>query len=113
MKRFAATTCLVLVLHARGLSRPVHAADTPAATGPTVMRPPMLVEESKSSVPWLYVNVGGTEFLSRCSAFTTGEFVSAWLTQIQLMRVLVPEEFLVRTDVPAVCVLYRKIWTRR
>ena len=106
MKRLAATTWLVLALHAGGLSPTVRAAGAPAATGPTVMLPPMLVEESKSGVPWLYVNVGGTEFLSRCSEYTTGQFVEAWLTKMQLMRVLVPEEFLVRTDVPTVCVLY-------
>jgi hypothetical protein len=66
----------------------------------------MLVEESVSSVPWLYVNAGGTEFLSRCSAFTTRALVEAWLRKMQLVRVLVPEEFLVQMDVPEVFVLY-------
>lgn len=89
-----------------GISSPLHAADTPIASTPAVELPPMLIEESKSSVPWLYVNIGGTEFLSRCSASTTSEFIEAWLAKMQLMRVLVPAEFLTRTDVPAVCVLY-------
>ena len=66
----------------------------------------MLVEESVSSTPWLYVNAGGTEFLSRCSASTTRSLAEAWLTKMQLVRVLVPEEFLVRLDVPAAFVLY-------
>ena len=84
----------------------VRAADNPATASSPVVLPPLLVEESTSSAPWLYVNVGGTEFLSRCTAGTTEEFVSAWLTRMRLMRVLVPEEFVARLDVPAVCVLY-------
>jgi hypothetical protein len=74
--------------------------------GAAVELPPMLVEESVSSTPWLYVNAGGTEFLSRCSASTTRALAEAWLTKMQLVRVLVPEEFLVRLDVPAAFVLY-------
>ena len=100
MKRFVATTSLVLALGAGGINLTARAADAP------VVLPPMLVEESKSGVPWYYVNVGGTEFLSRCSEYTTAEFVDAWLNRMQLMRVLVPEEFFARADVPAVCVLY-------
>ncbi|MBI4622387.1 MAG: hypothetical protein HY736_04080 [Verrucomicrobia bacterium] len=106
MKRIAGMTWLVLALHAGGLSLPVQAADTPAAAAAPVVLPPMMVEESISSVPWLHVHAGGTEFLSRCSAYTTRQFVEAWLTKVQLLRVLVPEEFQARMDVPAVCVLY-------
>ena len=106
MSRLAATTWLVCVLHTGGLSLTVRAADPPAAATQPVLLPPMLVEESTTSVPWLYVNAGGTEFLSRCSESATTQFVEAFLTQMQLMRVLVPEEFRIRTDVPAVCVLY-------
>ncbi len=76
------------------------------APAQTVELPPMLVEESISSVPWLYVNAGGTEFLSRCSASTTRTLAEAWLARLQLVRVLVPEEFLARMDVPEVFVLY-------
>ena len=85
---------------------PLRAADTPAATGPTIVLPPMLVEESKSSVPWYYASVDGTEFLSRCSEFTTWDFVDAWQSRMQLLKTLVPPEFLARADVPAVVVLY-------
>jgi hypothetical protein len=93
---------------------PVQAAEAsadaapvaPAAAAAPVTLPPMLVEESVSGVPWLYVNAGGTEFLSRCSESTTVDLVEAWLTKMQLVRVLVPEEFLARMDVPAVLVLY-------
>lgn len=85
---------------------PVHAADAPAPSGPAVVLPPMLIEESTSSAPWLYANVQGTEFLSRCSRGTTEQFIDSWLAKMQLMHVLVPEEFMVRTDVPAICVLY-------
>ncbi len=107
MKRSVIISCLVLAVGASDLSLRARAADTrSAASTPPIVLPPMLVEESKSSVPWWYVNVGGTEFLSRCSRFTTEEFVDAWLNRMQLMRVLVPEEFFVHADVPAVCVLY-------
>src|SRR6185503_4949944 len=100
MKRLAATALSVLAFHAGRLNLPVQAADAP------VELPPMLVEESTSSRPWLYVNAGDTEYLSRCSASATRQFVEAVLAKTQLVRVLVPEEFLVRLDVPAVCVLY-------
>ncbi len=105
MKRAAATTWLVLGLHAGWPILPSRAAETRAAGAPVEL-PPMLVEESVSSVPWLYVNAGGTEFLSRCSAATTRSLVEGWLAKLQLVRVLVPEEFFVRMDVPAVFVLY-------
>lgn len=85
---------------------PVPLDSAPALSSPPVELPPMLVEESISSVPWLYVNAGGTEFLSRCSASTTRSLAEAWLAKLQLVRVLVPEEFLVRMDVPEVFVLY-------
>jgi hypothetical protein len=52
------------------------------------------------------VSAGGTEFLSRCSSSTTFDLVEAWLARMQLMRVLIPEEFLARMDVPAIFVLY-------
>ena len=103
MKRLAEAIWLALALHTVRLVAPAHAAN-PAA--PVVELPPMLVEESVSSVPWLYVKVGGTEFLSRCSHSTTRDFVEAWLTRLQLVRALVPEEFLGRMDVPSVFVLY-------
>ena len=66
----------------------------------------MMVEESVSSAPWLHVSVEGNEILSRCSASTTRDFVEAWLTKMQLVRALVPEEFMARMDVPAVFILY-------
>ena len=56
------------ILSASAAETPVN---PPAASGPAVELPPMMVEESISSVPWLYVNAGGIEFLSRCSASTT------------------------------------------
>jgi hypothetical protein len=106
MKRIAVMTGLVLAFHVGGLSVAVHAAETPVVTSGTVELPPMMVEESLSSAPWLYVKAGDTEFLSRCSTSTTRRFVEAWLAKMQLVRVLVPEEFLARIDVPAVFVLY-------
>lgn len=104
MIRVAAMLGLGLLGLASGGRAPAAEAST-AGNAPVVL-PPMLVEESKSGVPWNYVRVGGTEFLSRCSEFTTAEFVDAWLARMQLVRALVPEAFLQRTDVPSVCVLY-------
>lgn len=82
------------------------AAPAIAAGAGVVELPPMMVEESVSGVPWLYVKAGGTEFLSRCSASTTRNLVEAWLDRMQLMRVLLPDEFLAHMDVPAVFVIY-------
>lgn len=97
---------LGFALHAASLSAAAPAAESRSATGAPVELPPMLVEETIATVPWLYVNAGGTEFLSRCSAATTRQFIEAILARQQLVRVLVPEEFLAQTDVPAVCILY-------
>ena len=96
-------TLLASGLLALGIFSPNFAA---AAEAPTIVLPPMLVEESKSTVPWYYVNLGATEFLSRCSESTTWDFVRAWQEKTQLMHVLVPEEFLARSDAPSVIVLY-------
>ncbi|MDO8543325.1 MAG: hypothetical protein Q7S40_23045 [Opitutaceae bacterium] len=106
MKRTAVMTWLALALYAGGLSLSVEAAETREATAAPVELPPMMVEESISSAPWFHVHVGGAEFLSRCSASTTRQFIEAWLTRMQLVRVLVPEDFLARMDVPTVIVLY-------
>jgi len=93
------------VFLALGIVAASHGADQ-TALGAPVELPPMLVEESTASVPWLYVKAGDTEFLSRCSEGTTRDLVEAWLTKMQLVRVLVPEQFLAQTDVPSVFVLY-------
>lgn len=105
MNRGAATIWRVLAWQAGGLAllAPVAEAQVESAT---VSLPPMLVEESTSSVPWLYVNAGGTEFLSRCSTSTTRHLAEAWLEKLQLVQAMVPEEFLARMDVPEVFVLY-------
>jgi len=102
---------LALALNLSGQAAEVPAAATPAAAPtPTpaavVQMPPMIVEESATSVPWLYVNAGNTEFLSRCSASVTRSLARAWLGKLQLLSVLLPEEFQLRLDAPAVFVLY-------
>ncbi len=86
---------------------PARAASTPKPSAPVEL-PPMMVEESSSTRPWLYAQAGGIEFLSRCSASTTRDLAEAWLTQMQLVRALIPPEFLVRLEVPEVFVLYGK-----
>lgn len=106
VRKYALPAWLGLALMAAGPNWPASAAERPATTSAPVELPPMLVEESTSSVPWLYVNAGGTEFLSRCSPGTTRALVEGWLTKMELVRVLVPPEFLARMDVPSVFVLY-------
>ncbi len=106
MRRIATTLCLLLVLGTGGLCPMLQAAGAPAPAGAPVVLPPMLVEESKSSAPWLYTNVDGTEFLSRCSKPTTEQFIDAWRSKMQLMQVLVPAEFISRMNAPSICVLY-------
>ncbi len=96
---------LVLAGIAAALSLPGRAAEGTARSG-TVELPPMLVEESVSTSPWYYVNAGGIEFLSRCSPYTTRSLVNAWIGKMQLVRALVPAEFMVRMDVPTIFVLY-------
>src|SRR5436305_679334 len=101
MKRFSPMMCLGLAagwLTARAADAPVN--------GGVVELPPMLVEASVSGVPWLYADADGIEFLSRCSASTTRDFVETWVAKMQLVRTLVPAELLARMDVPAVFVLY-------
>ena len=68
--------------------------------------PPMMVEETATSVRWLYTRVDGFEFLSRCSAATTRRYAEAWQKRLQLLRVLVPDPFLPRADLGSVVVLY-------
>jgi hypothetical protein len=106
MKRAGPTPWLGLALLLAGFCRPLAAAEVSAAGGATVELPPMMVEESVTSAPWLYAQTGDTEVLSRCSPSTTRRVVEMLLTQRQLLRRLVPDEFLLRMDVPAVCVLY-------
>ena len=105
--RSRARPSLILCFVLAAIAHPSPAAEPARATttGPVEL-PPMLVEESVSSVPWLYVHVGGTEFLSRCAESTTRDLVEAWLTKLQLVRTLVPDEFLAKMDVPSVFVLY-------
>jgi hypothetical protein len=83
-------------------------AGEPAAPGPggKVQLPPMLIEESVANVPWYYVNAGGVEFLSRCSASTTRALALAWLEKLQLVRLLVAEELLAQMDCPTIFVLH-------
>lgn len=78
----------------------------PAAPSATVELPPILVEESISSVPWLYIDAGNLEFLSRCSSSVTRDLAEGWLRGMQHVRALVPEGFLLRMDVPTIFVLY-------
>lgn len=106
MRRNPRAKWSAVALQVGGLAWAAAANEPAPVDSSRVQLPPMLVEESTASVPWFYVQAGGTEFLSRCSAGTTRALAEAWLEKLQLVRVLVPEEFLARMDVPSVFVLY-------
>lgn len=82
----------------------VGAAESPADE-PAIKLPPMVVSESTKAPRWWYVSVADGEYLSRCSTATTRDFVTAELRMTQLVHVLIPAEFLARSDVPTVTVL--------
>ncbi|HEY1108022.1 MAG TPA: hypothetical protein VGE76_05305, partial [Opitutaceae bacterium] len=103
MRRLAASLCLTALFVASSVGTPAEPA-TPAPA-PAVELPPILVEESISGVPWLYVDAGDIEFLSRCSYGITRDLAEGWLRGMQLVRALVPEEFLLRMEVPTIFVL--------
>ena len=70
-----------------------------------IQLPPMIVSETSKAPPWLYVAVGDTEYLSRCSAATTRAFVTAQLEIRQILQVFVPADLLAAGAVPGVSIL--------
>jgi hypothetical protein len=76
------------------------------ASDPAIKLPPMIVEDSKDKPRWLYAFVGGTEYLSLCSSKVTQRYIETHERRMQLVRVLVPESFLVRMDAPTTMILY-------
>lgn len=79
------------------------AAESPI--GPVVELPPMVIEEHSNLPPWLYVQADGGEYLSRCSASTTRDYVDMRRTRMQWVRSLFPDALMVHMAVPAVTVL--------
>lgn len=107
--RYLAAACWLLLAMGGTPARaadPVEATEKPADT-PRIQLPPMIAE-SANAPRWFYVEAGGTEYLSRCSERVTRDFVTAQLRMNQLLRVLVPDSFLVKMDVPAVVILYNQ-----
>ncbi|MBC7369604.1 MAG: hypothetical protein H7343_22780 [Undibacterium sp.] len=92
------TTALALPL---GLRAATPTTPSPAASGPVVALPPMIVAEPFKAQPWLYVAAGDTEFLSRCSKSITRDFVTTQLEIHRALRGFVPPEFLA-TSVPLI-----------
>jgi hypothetical protein len=66
--------------------------------------PPMIVAETKGQ-PWLHVATANHEFLSRCSTRATREFVEGQLIIHQLLRELIPSEFLATMAIPNVSIV--------
>lgn len=67
--------------------------------------PPMIVADTIEALPWLYVSVGDTEFLSRCSPEITREFITTQLTIHRALRDIIPPEFLATTAIPRVFIV--------
>lgn len=67
--------------------------------------PPMIITDTIDAVPWLYVSVGDTEFLSRCSREITREFITTQLEIHHTLRDVIPPEFLATTAIPRVFLL--------
>ncbi len=62
--------------------------------GPVVELPPMIVNETIGSAHWLYTEVHGDEYLSRCPPKLTLEFIAKRERAWQRLHALVPDEFL-------------------
>lgn len=73
--------------------------------GAVIELPPMIVAGAAKGPPWLYAQTSAGEFLSRCSASTTRQFIETRLRLMQVLQILVPEEFFVRMDLPGVTIL--------
>ncbi len=67
--------------------------------------PPMIIAESSKAPPWLYAQVGESEYLSRCSATTTRAYITSQLEIARMLRVFMPADFLSTVAVPVVSVL--------
>jgi hypothetical protein len=81
-------------------------AEDQVATEPAVKLPPMIVQESLKGPRWVYASTATGEYLSACSSRTTRDFITAEQGMRQLLHVLVPAQFFVQSDVPAITVLY-------
>jgi hypothetical protein len=101
-KRLIWRMALVILLALRA----TVAAEDQTANEPAVKLPPMIVQESLKGPRWQYASTTTGEYLSACSAGTTRDFIAAEQGMRQLLHVLVPEKFLVQSDVPAITVLY-------
>lgn len=66
--------------------------------------PPMMIETTSSKVKWYYVKVGRDEYLSRCSADVTEQFIESNQNAVHRLRALIPETFL--AEIPMITVLY-------
>ncbi len=61
--------------------------------------PPVLVDEKRFPLQWLYVQVPGVELLTTCSRAVAREFMETYVRQEHLIRTLIPERYLA-TDIP-------------
>lgn len=81
------------------LSR-VAAAEEAAAAEDTVVLPPIIVDEGRK-LRWSYVEIPGLQLLTTGSANTARQFAETFHRQEQLVRVLVPDQYLWHTSIPA------------
>jgi hypothetical protein len=67
--------------------------------------PPMIISETSKAPPWLYVSVGDTEYLSRCTTATTHAFVTSQLEIQRMLQVFVPADLLATSAVSSVSIV--------
>ena len=70
--------------------------------------PPLFVTEAVKGAPWQYAAIPGAEVLSRCSDYTTSQFLQDYRRLSQLLGLLVPDNLRVQMSVPTTFILYRQ-----
>jgi hypothetical protein len=92
-------------LPARVPAQPADPLSETAKAAPVEL-PPLLVTESADAPPWLYANVDGIEYLSRCSATMTRNYAEQWELALQRLSAFVPEWLTARRELGNIVILY-------
>lgn len=97
---------LNLILLTAGAGWPGLKAADLKVTGPTMMLPPLVVSDGDTGPRWKHVGVPGYEILSSCPDRLTNEFIQRLTRATDLLRLIIPEKFWARSDVPVVIILF-------
>src|SRR5256885_50626 len=80
-------------------------AKEPLKTEMTVKLPPFVVEQT-GSMKWRYCEIPGCEILARCDDATTERVVLAFHRANQLLSLILPDRFQIKTEVTKTLILY-------